>query len=113
MTSQPTDAPRVKRRTVPWILGVVGLALAVVAAVLQVLGIIQATGLNWQRGTLLAWLAIGVSTVAFLVGLIAIILNRGRRWGVAGMIVALVASRWVLALLLGWLGCRRRRGVAR
>jgi hypothetical protein len=104
MTSQPTDAPRVKRRPAPWILGVVGLVLAVAAAVLQVLGIIQATGLNWQRGTLLAWLAIGVSTVAFLVGLIAIILNRGRRWGVAAMIVAIVANPWLLALLLGSLG---------
>lgn len=101
MTSQPTDAPRAKRRSVPWILGVVGLTLAAAAAVLQVLGIIQASGLNWQRGTLLAWVAIGVSTVAFLIGLIAIILNRGRRWGVAAMILAVVANPWVLTQLLG------------
>lgn len=101
MTSQPANAAQAKRRRAPWILGVVAVALAVIAAVLQVLGIIQATNLNWQRGTLLAWLAIGVSTVAFLVGLTAIIVHRGRRWGVAAMIVAIVANPWVLAQLLG------------
>jgi hypothetical protein len=101
MTSQPTEVPPAKRRPAPWLLGVVGLALAIAAGVLQLLGIIQATGLNWQRGTLLAWLAIGASTAAFLVGLIAIILNRGRRWGVAAMIVAIFANPWLLAQLLG------------
>lgn len=104
MTSQPTDAPRAKRRHAPWILGAAALAIAVAAAVLQVLGIIQATGLNWQRGTLLAWLAIGASTVAFLAGLVAIILNRGRRWGVVAMVLAIFANPWVLAQLLGSLG---------
>lgn len=101
MTSEPTDSAPGRRRSAPWILGVVGLALAAAAAVLQVLGIIQATGLNWQRGTLLAWLAIGVSAAAFLVGLVAIILNRGRAWGVAAMIAAVIANPWVLAQLLG------------
>jgi|SRR5690554_3820978 len=104
MTSQPTDAPRAKRRSAPWILGVIAVALAVAAGVLQVLGITQAAALNWQRGTLFAWLAIGVSTLAFLTGLIAIILNRGRRWGAMAMIVAIVANPWVLAQLLGSLG---------
>jgi len=103
MTSQPTDAPRAKRRSAPWVLGVIGVVLAITAGVLQVLGIIQATGLNWQRGTLLAWLAIGVSTMAFVVGLIALVLNRGRRWGAVAMIAAVVANPWVLTQLLGWL----------
>src|SRR5690554_3865222 len=103
MTSQPTEVlqPVRPKRRAPWALGVIGVILAITAGVLQVLGIIQATGLNWQRGTLLAWLAIGVSAVAFLVGLVAIILNRGRRWGVVAMIAAVIANPWVLAQLLG------------
>ena len=104
MTSQPTEvlppAPPNKPRA-PWALGVIAVVLAVTAGVLQALGIIQATGLNWQRGTLLAWVAIGVSTVAFLVGLLASILNRGRRWGVVAMAAAVVANPWVLAQVLG------------
>jgi hypothetical protein len=107
MTSQPTEVlqpGRQEKRRAPWLLGAIAVVLAVAAGVLQVLGIIQASGLNWQRGTLLAWLAIAVSSAAFLTGLAAIILNRGRRWGVVAMIAALVANPWVLARLLGIFG---------
>ena len=109
MTNQPTEVsrpePAAKRPPrAPWLLGVIGVLLAVLAGVLQVLGIVQASNLNWERGTLLAWLAIGASVAAFVVGLTAVILNRGRRWGVAAMLAAVIANPWILVQLLGAFG---------
>ncbi|MEX1078190.1 MAG: hypothetical protein WED09_03675 [Homoserinimonas sp.] len=110
MTTQPTEAlppeqsGKWRPPRAPWLIGAIGVLLAVVAGVLQVLGIVQASSHNWERGTLFAWLAIAVSVVAFLVGLAAVVLNRGRRWGVAAMIAAVVANPFVLAQLLGVLG---------
>jgi hypothetical protein len=108
MTNQPAEAsPEQEKKRPPrspWLIGVIGLLLAVTAGVLQALGIVQASNLNWERGTLLAWLAIGASVAAFVVGLIAVALNRGRRLGIAAMAAAILANPWVLAGLLGALG---------
>ena len=105
--TEPVEAetPGRKRQTVSrWLLGAVGVLLAVVAGGLQVAGIVQASNLNWERGTLLAWLAIGVSLAALVVGLVAVVTKRGRRLGVVAMIAAVVANPFVLAQLLGALG---------
>jgi hypothetical protein len=106
MTNQPTEVlqPKQAGTRARWLLGSIGVLLAVGAGVLQVLGIVQATALNWERGTLLAWLAIGASVLAFVVGLAAVILRRGRRLGIVAMVVAVVANPWVLAQLLGAFG---------
>ena len=104
MSNPTTDAPElggVHVRRFPWLLGAIGVLLALAAGVLQVLGIIQASNLNWQRGTLLAWLAIGASVAGFVVGLVAIILNRGRRFGIVAMIASVVANPFLLTQLLG------------
>ncbi|MHA6669897.1 hypothetical protein ACX3O0_13625 [Homoserinimonas sp. A447] len=104
---QPVEAevPARKRRSAPrWLLGALAVLLAMAAGGLQIAGIVQASNLNWERGTLLAGLAIGVSVVAFVVGLVAVTTNRGRRLGIAAMIAAVVANPFVLAQLLGALG---------
>lgn len=107
MSNATTDAPEVvidRTRRFPWLLGAIGVLLAVTAGVLQVLGIVQASNLNWQRGTLFAWLAIGASVAGFAVGLAAVILKRGRRLGVVAMVASLVANPFLLAQLLGAVG---------
>lgn len=114
MSNQPTEVFRPDAGTVagkpsrqprwPWLVGVFGFLLAVAAAAVQAAGVAQATALNWERGTLLAWISIGLSVVAFAVGLAAVILNRGRRWGLAAMLVAVVANPFVLTQLLVALG---------
>lgn len=101
VTTELPEAAVQKPRRLPWLLGVVGMLFAVVAGVLQVLGIVQASDLNWQRGTLFAWLAIGASVAGLAVGLAAVILNRGRRWGIVAMVASLVANPFLLAQLLG------------
>jgi hypothetical protein len=103
--SAESDAGRPKRPPVaPWLVGVSGVLLAVAAGVVQAIAIAQASNLNWERGTLLAWVAIALSVAAFVVGLAAVILNRGRRWGVVAMIAGLIANPFLLARLLGAFG---------
>ena len=98
-------ADRPKRAPVArWLVGATGVLLAVVAGVVQAIAIAQASGLNWERGTLLAWVAIVLSSAAFLVGLAAVILNRGRRWGIVAMVAGLIANPFLLARLLGAFG---------
>lgn len=109
MSTQPTEMPppeqeEKRQPRSPWLIGVIGVLLAVLAGILQMLGIVQASNLNWERGTLLAWLAIGASVAAFVVGLVAVIANRGRRWGIVAMVAAVIANPWVLAQVLGALG---------
>lgn len=104
MSTPSTDAsavPETRVRRFPWLLGAVGVLLALAAAVLQILGIVQASNLNWERGTLFAWLAIGASVAGFAVGLVAAILNRGRKLGILAMIASVVANPFLLAQLLG------------
>jgi hypothetical protein len=104
----PPSAERARRpkrpQVAPWLLGVAGVLLAIAAGVVQGIAIGQASNLNWERGTLLAWVAIGLSSAALLVGLAAVILNRGRRWGVVAMLAGLIANPFLLARLLDVFG---------
>ena len=87
------------RRQVPWIPGVTALALALVGAIVQVVAIASASALNWELGALLAQVSIGLNIAATLVGLLAVILNRGRRWGVIAMVLGVIANPLVLVAL--------------
>ena len=88
----------------PWLLGLIGLALVAVAFVLQAVGIVLAGGGDWAQGTLMAWLAICLSTVAFAVGLAAVIRRRMWPLGALVMVLALLANPYLLARLLDALG---------
>lgn len=112
MTNQPTEIPRgdepqtVRRRkpAPPWIPGVAAFLLAIGSAIVQAVGIAQASASHWELGAQLAWVAIALSVVAIIVGLVAVILNRGRRWGVAAMVLGVVANPLVLVALFRLLG---------
>ncbi len=93
---EPTDAPRRGRVLVG------GLALlgALAAAIVTGVGIgVAASGL-YDLGAVLAWVAIVLSALAVLVGLVAIIVGWGRRWGIAAVILGVVSNPWVLTTVL-------------
>ncbi len=93
---EPTDAPRRGRAFVG------GLALlgALAAAIVTGVGIgVAASGL-YDLGAVLAWVAIVLSALAVLVGLVAIIVGWGRRWGIAAVILGVVSNPWVLTTVL-------------
>jgi len=49
-----------------------------------------------QASTVLAWIAIACSPVAVILGIVAVVLGRGRVPGVLGALVGLFANPWIL-----------------
>jgi len=94
----PADRPRVKS---PW-LGIGALALAVVTVVLHAWAIGSSTDGDFALGSGLGWAAIVVSGIAFLAGIVAIVLGCGRRFGIAAAVLALVANPYLLLVVLRW-----------
>lgn len=99
----PDVAPKRPRRKTP-LIGALGVALAATAAVLQAVAIGVATGGDYLSSTVVAYLAIGFSVLAVGIGVLGIALNRGRRLGIAAVIVGIVANPLVLLLLLTGVG---------
>jgi uncharacterized membrane protein YcjF (UPF0283 family) len=84
------------------LLGVVALMAALVTIVLVIVGITDAIRGGYAASTSLAYVATGVSIVAVLGGLGAILLDRGRGWGAVAIVLGLVANPLLLTKLLGW-----------
>jgi hypothetical protein len=100
---EPVVEPEQPKRTtgVPRALvGMIALGLAVVMAVLHVVGIVVASGNDYGTATAIAWVAIVISGVAVLGGVAAIILRRGRGWGIAAIVLGVLANPVILLYLL-------------
>lgn len=88
-------------------LGVASLGLAVLAVALEALAIAIGSAGQWQIATVLAWFIIGSSAVAFVLGLVAILAGRGRRWGAVAVPVSLMGNPLILVGLFAVLGGTR------
>ncbi|MDP3208019.1 MAG: hypothetical protein Q8M65_02625 [Rhodoglobus sp.] len=99
-TAQPEDAPHAQPREKTASLGTAAVVLAVVAGILQGVGIGVATAGDFSQATIFAYLAIAIAVVALGAGVAAIVLDRGRRLGIIATILAIFANPY---LLLGML----------
>jgi hypothetical protein len=98
---KPTSKP--DRNSRPGtLLGVVALFAALVTILLVTVGITDAIRGNYSSSTSLAYVATGVSIVAVLGGLGAVLLDRGRGWGAVAIVLGLAANPLLLTKLLGW-----------
>ncbi len=96
----PTDEPAQPPRGPRGLVGMAALALAVIMAVLHVIGVVVASGGDFESATVIAWVVIGLSVLAVVGGIVAVILRRGRGWGVAAIALAVIANPVVLLYLL-------------
>ena len=96
----PPPAPR--RKTA--LLGATAFAAAVIAGVLQAVAIVVATGGDYFASTVLAYLSIGLAVLGVVVGVVAIVLHRGRRLGIVAVVVGVIANPFVLLTLLRLFG---------
>jgi len=80
--------------------GWVGLLLAIATAVLTGIAVAVDGQHHHVAATILAWTAIGCSIAAFLVGVIAAVLGRGRVAGVIAALVGVFANPWLLLQVL-------------
>jgi hypothetical protein len=86
--------------------GAVSLGLAAAAAALEALAIAIGSAGQWPAATVLAWFTIGLMAVAFVLGVVAILSRRGRRWGIAAVLVSLIGNPLILVGLFAMLGGR-------
>lgn len=93
------EALRVRR---PWI-GLAAVALTVATIGVHAAAIVVASNGDFPTGTLLGYIAIGLSALAVVVGLVAAVVGRGRAWGIAAAVVAVLANPWVLLIVLRFL----------
>lgn len=107
LKTQPIETPDVTpeppREKTP-LIGALAVGVAVGAAVLQAVAIAVATGGDYLFATVLAYLAIAFSIVAIGGGIVAVVLNRGRRLGIVALVAGVVANPVVLLAILSALG---------
>jgi hypothetical protein len=102
---QPESEPT--RPAVPrWIVGVAALVFAVATIVVHIVGIVVASGGDWEAGTALGYVAIGTSILGFAVGVVAVVLGRGRVLGVVAVVLSILANPFVLLQVLNFFGGR-------
>jgi hypothetical protein len=103
--------PRPRRKPAPkavekhrpgTLLGVLAVGAALVTGALVWAGISSAMDGKFGPATSLAYFATGTSIVAVLGGICALVLDRGRGWGLAAIAIGLVANPLVLTRILDW-----------
>lgn len=85
-------------------LGPLSLALAAACLLTEIIAVVLASRGEYLAATVMAYALIILTVTSFLLGLIAVITGRGRRWGGAGMIVSVAANPLVAIAVLGFLG---------
>lgn len=98
------EEPAPLERTGTALLGILALAFAVLTAAALAAGVVMATAGDYRLATVVAYGAIGLSVLAVIGGVLAVILDWGRRWGVIAVIVGIVADPLVLLVVLRFVG---------
>ena len=93
--------PTPRRRPVWAALAAILLALGTVAV--HVSAIVVASGGDFVTGTTLGYVAIGLSVVAVVVAIAAVVIGRWRWWALAAGLLAVLANPWVLLTVLRFL----------
>jgi hypothetical protein len=96
------DGARQGRRRPTPVHGLLGIVCAIGTIALLVTGINLALGGEFGASRVLAFVAVAVSVVGFLLGGVSVILRRGTALGIVAMVVCVVANPMLLAQVLGW-----------
>ena len=98
----PGDEPAVQPAPAAPRLGLTAVVLAAAFGVLVGVAVAAAAEGDQATGTALAWFAIVGTVFTFALGVAAIVLHRGRRWGVVAIILSLLANPWILTQILSF-----------
>ena len=90
------DEPRRRTRLV----GIAAMVLALGTIGVHIAAVVVSSAGDFVAGAQLGWVAIGLSALAVLVGLVAAIIGRGRAWGIVAVLVAVLANPYVLLTVL-------------
>lgn len=101
---RPT-APPPPRPRVTWP-GILAFALGLATAAALGSGIALAASDRFVLATTVAWVGIGASVVAVIIGILALVGRFGTSWAVAGIVFAVIANPLVLTTALDVIGGR-------
>ena len=90
------DEPRRRTRLV----GIAAAVLALGTIGVHIAAVVVSSAGDFATGAQLGWVAIGLSALAVLVGVVAAIIGRGRAWGIVAALVAVLANPYVLLTVL-------------
>lgn len=93
--------PRVRR---PWPFGLIAVALTALLIVLQIVAISLTASGEFGAATVLAEILGFATVLPLVVGLLAIIRNQGRTWGIVAVAASLLTNPLVLVGVLGFFG---------
>lgn len=100
----PVPAPRAPRA----VLGVGAFLLALLFSLGTGIALALFFAEMLDAATIVAFTAIGATAASFALGLLAVLLGRGRGWGIAAMAISLASNPFVLVVGLGavqrWMG---------
>ena len=82
------------------LVGQIALTVAVLTVVAHVVAVATASAGAWATGTAFGYVAIGLSVLAVVGGIAALILNRGRAVGIVAIVIAVLANPWLLLIVL-------------
>jgi hypothetical protein len=99
---EPPKEPARESRVPRWIVGAAALLVALATVAVHIAALVIASADDAVTSTLLAYVAIGLSAVAVIVGILAIVLRRGRPWGIVAVVLGLVANPYLLLTVLRW-----------
>jgi hypothetical protein len=85
-------------------LGAGSFGAALLLAVVEAIAIALGSDQHFVAATILAWFVIVLTVASFIAGLVAVVSGRGRRVGIAAMVLSVLATPLVLVWLLGALG---------
>jgi hypothetical protein len=102
--AQWPDAEPRQRRLFPF--GLVALVSVLVLVALEVVGVLLAVGGAYASATFIGQAIIVLTFVPFVLGIVAVILNRGRLTGTIAVVLAVLANPLVLNAVLGFFGGR-------
>ena len=89
-------APRRRTRVV----GIAAALLALGTIGVHIAAVVVSSAGDFGTGAQLGWIAIGLSALAVVVGVIAAVIGSGRAWGIAAALVAVLANPYVLLTVL-------------
>ncbi|CAN5601696.1 hypothetical protein BH10ACT7_BH10ACT7_19190 [soil metagenome] len=82
------------------LIGQLAFIAALLTVVAHIVAVVVASGNLWATGTVIGWVAIGLSALAVVGGTVAIILRRGSRYGIAAIVLGLIANPYLLLMVL-------------
>lgn len=80
------------------------MACAVVTVIAHIVAVSTASAGDAETGTTFAFVAIWASIPGFLLGVLAIVLGRGRGWGIVALIASVLGNPFILLNVLNFVG---------